>query len=390
MIGVGSVLAETYRVEAELGRGGMSVVYIARHLRLPTRVAIKVLQAHLTDATVQSRFRREAEVLAALKHPNIVAAHDFNEADGLPFLVMEYLEGEDLAQRMARNKQLPLAETLALARQIGSGLTAAHERGIVHRDLKPQNVFLCRPATDAGEPVVKLLDFGISKLLGSTDRLTRSELTMGTPSYMSPEQARGDSGQVDSRADQFSLGVLLYEMLSGIHPFRRDVPLVTMSRILTAEPPPIAGVPDAIMRALSRALSKRPAERWDSVAELVSALDHAAGVGGAGDRARRAPRSRRVSLALVALALLTLAIGGVVALRLGHRPYATPPATGPTTTTSRPLATPPPPATVTSPPPAPVAPAKPEPAPGKKPRHPPNKPKLDPEFRLEDPFAPKR
>jgi serine/threonine protein kinase len=400
MIGVGSVLAETYRVESELGRGGMSVVYAAAHLRLPTRVAIKVMQAHVTDATAKARFRREAEMLAALKHPNIVAAIDFNEADGFPFLVMEFLEGEDLATHLLRDRRLPLDEVLRIARQIGDGLTAAHERGIVHRDLKPQNVFLCRPTAGGREPVVKLLDFGISKLLGSTDALTRSALTMGTPSYMSPEQARGESGLVDSRADQFSLGLLLYEMLSGVHPFRRDAPLVTMSRILTEEPPPIPGVPDAVMRALSKALAKQPADRWGSVAELVRALDQSAGADELGrDATVAAPgTARRSRLPWIALAL-----------GLARRSHVTPPTTHATPPTpappgaqspatpggavappvapvplARPPALPPPSAAAATTPKLPPGAAK-EPI-GK--RHKP-KPKLDPEFRLEDPFAPK-
>jgi serine/threonine protein kinase len=409
MIGVGTVIAESYRIEAEIGRGGMSVVYRATHLRLPTHVAIKVLYAHLSDGTAKSRFRREAELLATIKHPNIVTVYDFNELDGFPFFVMEFLEGEDLSQLLSRDRKLPLGRALPLVRQMADALGAAHARGIVHRDLKPQNVFLCRPAAGGSLPTVKLLDFGISKLLGSSDALTASDLTMGTPSYMSPEQARGESGHVDARADQFALALMLYEMLSGSHPFRRgDAPLMTMSRIVTEEAPAIADVPAAPMAALQRALAKQADARWPSVSDLVAALEQSADPGVAARPltvATSPPRRARRAWALVALVVVVVA-GALLALRHGraHLRRADPaslPSPLPYTLTP-PIPSTPPPSRPLPPqrPPAPIPTATPGPAASgpssrpdvpsdgkKKPRRLPSKPPLDPQFRLEDPFA---
>jgi serine/threonine-protein kinase len=326
VIGIGTLIGDSYRIEAEIGRGGMSVVYRAAHVRLPTTVAIKVLHAHLDDETAFARFRREAEVLAAFKHPHIVSAQDFNQIEGQPYLVMEHLDGENLAQRLTREPRLPPELVLALTKQMAGALAAAHERGIVHRDLKPQNVFLCK----AGElPFVKLLDFGISKLLGATDALTQSAVSLGTPSYMSPEQARGASGSVDARADQFSLAVMVYEMLAGHTPFPRgDTPLVTMARILTYDAPPIAGLAPPIMPVLWQALAKAADERWPTVATFADALAKAMAGEAAGGRVGPNPEltptleagssargsGRRLAIAAVIVGLLAIA-GAVTAWR---------------------------------------------------------------------------
>ncbi|HEX4460709.1 MAG TPA: serine/threonine-protein kinase, partial [Polyangia bacterium] len=367
-------------------------------------VAIKVLHAHLGDGTAKSRFRREAELLAALKHPHIVGVIDFNEIDGFPYFVMEYLDGEDLAQLLLRDRKLPLDRVMPLVRQMADALSAAHERGIVHRDLKPPNVFLCHPPAGATTPTVKLLDFGISKLLGASDGLTGSALTMGTPSYMSPEQARGESGHVDARADQFALGLIVYELLAGNHPFRRaEAPLVTMSRIVSAEAPAIPELPASFMRVLQRALAKQADERWANVAELVAMLDEAAG--GGRPTSLRSPARKRSPLvwALVAAAGAAAAGGAFVLYRaksatqvapLVHAETPSPRANQPAPETSAPKApssddraaqptvaahdaTPatPAPATVTT---KPKVKSK---AAAKKPAA-----KIDPQFRLEDPY----
>ncbi|HUH04282.1 MAG TPA: serine/threonine-protein kinase, partial [Kofleriaceae bacterium] len=217
-LGVGTMLAETYKVTGLLGRGGMGSVWAADHARLPgKKVAIKVLHTEVAaDDESLARFRREAEIASRLGHPNIVDVHDFNILpDGSPYLVLEYLEGEDLAARLLRGP-LPLDEVASIVRQVGAALAAAHRENIVHRDLKPQNVFLV--PTEADGFVIeqaKVLDFGISKIRGSQTVKTNAATMLGTPQYMAPEQALGQHDNVDARTDVFALGAMVYEMLSG-------------------------------------------------------------------------------------------------------------------------------------------------------------------------------
>ncbi|MGZ3446204.1 MAG: serine/threonine-protein kinase, partial [Myxococcaceae bacterium] len=190
VLDVGAVVAETYRIEGLLGRGGMGAVWAAEHLRLPGKhVAVKVLlDAAAGGDEMLQRFRREAEIASRLGHPNIVEVLDFNTLpSGQPYIVLEYLQGETLAARVAGGR-LQLEEALAITRQIGSALQAAHRAGVVHRDLKPDNVFLCTPEEDMPTKV-KVLDFGISKIRGSQSLRTQDAILMGTPQYMSPEQA---------------------------------------------------------------------------------------------------------------------------------------------------------------------------------------------------------
>jgi eukaryotic-like serine/threonine-protein kinase len=276
-MGVGSVLRETYELTALLGEGGMGRVFLARHRRLPGRqVAIKVLQNGASQhPDLLARFRREAEIASRLGHPNIVEVLDFDTLpDGTPFLVMEYLCGESLEARLRRGR-LPLAEALALTRQMGSALQAAHRAGVVHRDLKPANVFLV-PTDSEGAERVKLLDFGISKMREEGElsvTLTRSSL--GTPLYMSPEQIRS-ARSADARADIWSLGVILYELLTGKPPFDGEGPSGVIASI-TADPPvpPIELRPElskSISDCVLKALEKSPARRYQSVAELAEAL----------------------------------------------------------------------------------------------------------------------
>ena len=276
-IRVGAVLQDTYEITSLLGKGGMGAVFLARHRRLPGRqVAVKVLQNGAgLNPELFARFRREAEIASQLGHPNIVEVFDFDTLpDGTPFLLMEYLRGESLEARLDRGP-LPLAEAFAIVRQIGSALQAAHRAGVVHRDLKPANVFLL--PSDTGERV-KLLDFGISKILDSQTMQTQEAVLMGTPQYMAPEQALGKNSEIDARTDLFALGCIVYEMLSGAPPFAGEGSSIVqvIFRIVHTQPEPLASrCPDApahVLAAVERALSKDPKDRYPDVASFISEL----------------------------------------------------------------------------------------------------------------------
>ncbi|HJL17024.1 MAG TPA: HDOD domain-containing protein, partial [Sandaracinaceae bacterium LLY-WYZ-13_1] len=277
-----------YRVVTELGAGGMGTVWYAEHQQIGRRVAIKVLHDELARAPEPvARFLREARAVNAIRHPNIVDITDLGDEDGLVYLVMELLEGETLGARLERDERLDVALAVEVIRQIASAVGAAHARRIVHRDLKPENVFLCGP--DATPERVKVLDFGIAKLAhgpGTTERgRTRPGLVLGTPRYMSPEQCLG-ARTVDHRSDQYSLGVVAYEMLTGAPPFDGE----SFGQLVVAhstEPPVppdrrVAGLSAAIGRVICRALAKRPEDRFEDVETMARALaDAVAGRTGA-------------------------------------------------------------------------------------------------------------
>jgi eukaryotic-like serine/threonine-protein kinase len=215
----GKVLDGRYEILSLLDEGGMGAVYLGRHVKLGRRVAVKFLRGELKGIKgLVTRFYREARAASGISHPNIIDVYDVGVADwGEPYLVMEYLSGENLASLLARKGPISLAAACGIMEPTLRALHAAHERGIVHRDLKPENIFLMRQ--ENGPPVIKIIDFGVSKFLqGEQTQLTRTGSLLGTPSYMSPEQARG-RGTVDHRADIYSMGVVLYNMLSGSLPF---------------------------------------------------------------------------------------------------------------------------------------------------------------------------
>jgi formylglycine-generating enzyme required for sulfatase activity/dienelactone hydrolase len=257
-----------YEVMSRLGAGGMGVVYQARDTRLDRLVALKFLPLDLVlDEERKLRLVREAKASAALEHPNIAAVHEIAEApDGRMFIVMGYYEGETLRQRIQKSP-LPVAEAIDIARQIASGLAHAHDRGIVHRDVKPGNIML----TSHG--LVKIIDFGLAKLRGLST-ITGAERVMGTVAYLSPEQARGED--VDQRTDVWSLGVVLYEMLTGHLPFRGEHPAATIHNILTTDPTPVLqlrpDIPPEMDRIIRKALEKEPGSRYPSAAGLLAEL----------------------------------------------------------------------------------------------------------------------
>ncbi|MCC6623925.1 MAG: protein kinase [Deltaproteobacteria bacterium] len=255
-----------YRFEGKLGSGASGVVYRAVDAA-GRRAAVKVLHGHVEDPAMRERFRREAQL--AIDHPNVVKILGAGFGDGdVPYIAFELLDGESLEQHLARRRPMPL-EVVRLGRQACAGLAAAHAKGVVHRDLKPANLFLTRDGT------LKLLDFGVALATARTTRLTQAEAIMGTPAYLSPEQARG-LRDLDARTDVWALGAILYEALSGRIPFARDTVFATLVAIRKDEVPPLAslvpGLPPGLVSAIERALVKDRAGRWASVTELDAAL----------------------------------------------------------------------------------------------------------------------
>jgi tRNA A-37 threonylcarbamoyl transferase component Bud32 len=277
---IGVVLDGTYELTARIGSGGMGTVWQARHLRLPKSVAVKVMHAEI-DATSEgfARFRREAEIASQLGHPHIVEALDFNTLPGgAPYLVLEFLRGESLRQRLERGP-LPLAQAIPLTRQVASGLHAAHGRGIVHRDLKPENIYLCQVEGE-GAVFIKILDFGISKILDRETRLTQAGAVFGTPQYMSPEQAMGRES--DARSDQFALASIVFEMLAGQAAFSGSQVVQVLFQVVHQPPPPLGqlvpSLPAAVVQVVEQGMAKSPEDRFPDVMAFATALAQAAGV----------------------------------------------------------------------------------------------------------------
>ena len=265
-----------YVIHSQIGAGGMGEVYRARDEKLKRDVAIKVLPEFLAeDPQARTRFEREAQILAALSHPHIVAIYDFGEGQGVIYAVTELLEGEPLSETLTRGP-LPLRKTVAYARQIARALAAAHDKGVVHRDVKPQNLFV----TNDGR--LKVLDFGLARLVervpsdheATRTRQTSAGTVMGTHGYMSPEQVRGQNA--DSRSDLFSFGVVLYEMLTGGRAFKAETTADTMSAILNEDPPELsrlAALGPLIEPLVRRCLEKKTSERFQSAHDLAFALE---------------------------------------------------------------------------------------------------------------------
>jgi hypothetical protein len=267
---VGSHLGK-YEIKAELGRGGMGSVYLGYDPLLDRQVAVKVLAPHLVwDHEFVERFLREARAAARLKHLNIVTVFDVGQEAGWYYFVMEHLAGETLAARLQAQGALPAPEAMSILRPLAAALDYAHYRGIVHRDVKPGNVIL------GPEGQVTLLDFGIARA-AQEGRLTGTGTVVGTPEYMSPEQARGMS--VDARTDQYSLGVVAYQMLCGQVPFQADSTLALMYKIVHEPPPPLSqyrpDLPAEVSVALEKALAKEPGARYACTSAFVEALGHA-------------------------------------------------------------------------------------------------------------------
>ena len=277
---VGAVLEGAYRIERLLGEGGMGAVYYATQLRLHKPVAIKVMAHELSAVSdALARFHREALVTSNLGHPNIVQVFDFSTTPaGQPFLVMEFLDGEDLEHRLRREGRLSAPAMLHIIKQVAAALMATHANDIVHRDLKPANIYLLEAAGAAD--FVKVLDFGISKVRSATTKLTRTASIMGTPGYMSPEQAKGKIEDIDERTDQWALACVAWECLAGECPFQGESPLSILFQVVNEPPPPllpkVPGLRSKVESVVLRALSKNKGDRFASIGDFVAALEEAA------------------------------------------------------------------------------------------------------------------
>ena len=264
-------LGEGYEVRSQLGRGGFATVYAAFDRQLKREVAIKVLRAELEAPVFRERFRREAEAVAQLRHPHIVPIYAVGEADGLAWLIMPHIRGESLQQRIEREGKLPIDDATRILRDAAGALAAAHRSGILHRDIKPDNIML-----DGPEGHVLLMDFGIAKALGGGDTaVTATGMIVGTPQYMSPEQATGDK-TIDARSDIYSLGVVGFQMIAGAPPFSApNIPMLIMKHIAEL-PPPLRSLrrdcPAALESVIARCLEKEPDKRWTSADEMTRAL----------------------------------------------------------------------------------------------------------------------
>ena len=263
-------LAGRYVIDRLVGEGGMATVYLARDVRHNRRVALKVLKPDLGAVVGVDRFLAEIQVTANLQHPHLLPLFDSGAADGILFYVMPYIEGESLRAQLDREKQLPVADAIGIAASIASALDYAHRHGVIHRDLKPENILM-----HEGQPLVA--DFGIALAISNAggNRITQTGLSLGTPQYMSPEQATGDRA-IDARTDQYSLGALTYEMLTGEPPHVGSTSQAIIARVLTERPRSMRvgrpSVPAQVEGAVERALEKLPADRWNSVKEFADAL----------------------------------------------------------------------------------------------------------------------
>ena len=270
-------ISDTYRIQQELGRGGMAIVFLAEDLKHGRDVAIKVLRPELSSVLGADRFLQEIRVMATLQHPNILPLYDSGHCDGLLYYVMPPVEGGSLRERIQHEKQLPIDEAIEIGARVADALQYAHDRDVLHRDMKPENILMHR-----GVPMVS--DFGIALAMdrAGADRLTETGLAIGTPEYMSPEQAGGER-DVDSRSDTYALACVVFEMLTGEPPFTGPTTQAIISKTF-ANPIPLAGtvrdtVPHAMDEALTRALAKIPADRFKNIADFSAALGEAAGVG---------------------------------------------------------------------------------------------------------------
>jgi serine/threonine protein kinase len=313
-----AALADRYTIERELGRGGMATVFLAQDLRHDRPVALKVLHPELASSLGPERFLREIKLAARLQHPHILTVYDSGDAGGHLWFTMPFIEGESLRDRLRREHQLPVQDAVRLTREAALALDFAHRHGTVHRDIKPENILLVD-----GQALVA--DFGIARALdaGGDTRLTETGMSVGTPAYMSPEQAAGDKS-LDARTDIYSLATVLYEMLAGETPFTAPTAQASLARRLMETPRPLRQlretVPDGVAEAVTKALARAPADRFATAAEFARALEQGSPTEGSG-RTTTVSGARTAVVASVRSRLprapLTLALGVGFLLGLG-------------------------------------------------------------------------
>ncbi|MBL8998711.1 MAG: serine/threonine-protein kinase [Gemmatimonadetes bacterium] len=315
-----AALADRYRIERELGEGGMATVYLAEDLKHDRKVALKVLKPELAAVVGAERFLAEIKTTANLQHPHILALFDSGQVEGTVFYVMPFVDGESLRDRLAREKQLPIDVALAIAREVGDALQYAHAQGVIHRDIKPENILL-----HGGHALVA--DFGIALAAAKTagSRMTETGMSLGTPTYMSPEQAMGER-TLDARTDIYALGCVTYEMLTGDAPFTGSTAQAIVAKVLTEKPAPIRTqrdrVPEHVEDAVLTALEKLPADRFATAGEFVAAIAGGGGTGSTASRTRaRAAAAHGVAThwrtAAGVLGAVSLALAAVILLRPG-------------------------------------------------------------------------
>jgi tRNA A-37 threonylcarbamoyl transferase component Bud32 len=305
-----TAVAGRYAIEQEVGRGGMAVVYRARDVQHNRNIALKVLRPELAASIGADRFLREIQIEASLQHPHILPLYDSGKADGTLYYTMPYVEGETLRQRLAREKQLPVEDVVKIVTQVGDAISYAHGRGVVHRDLKPENIMFSE-----GHALVS--DFGVARAVSEAggEQLTDSGVAVGTPAYMSPEQATGAAG-VDARSDVYSLGLVVYEMLAGDPPFTGTTPQMVMAKQAAERVPSLEivrpNLPLELVNVIEKALAKVPADRYQTATEFCEALSQ----GASGETRAVRPRARRKRPPIVGAALAVVVVAALIVWRL--------------------------------------------------------------------------
>ncbi len=315
-----TALGDRYAIEREIGAGGMATVYLAHDLRHDRKVALKVLRPELAAVIGAERFLSEIKTTANLQHPHILPLFDSGEAGGLLFYVMPYVEGETVRDRLNREKQLPIADAVRITTEVAGALDYAHRHGVIHRDIKPENILL-----HDGQALVA--DFGIALAVQSAsgERMTQTGLSLGTPHYMSPEQAMGEK-QIDARSDVYALGAVLYEMLTGDPPFTGSTVQAIVAKVMSAEPEPVTmlrrNTPEPVAYAVHRALEKLPADRFATAQAFADALAAPAGyVGGGSGAARGAARAGGRRARFRDPLVLGLAVAAIAAVAVAGREW---------------------------------------------------------------------